>query len=193
MQVNYSTKKITSSLCLSTQLTLDETRTAPTITWSSDIYKEGEKYTLIMYDPNSVTTSGTYIHWVLINISGNSASANTKNNIILPYFRPKPPDYKEHCYTFELYSQGKKMLPLPLKNINRDMSISRLKTTIGLGSQVALTTVRFQGNPNARTSNARKLTSQKGGTRRRCGRGSGRRCGRGSGRSTRRRCGQLKK
>ena len=169
MQVNYSTKKITSSLCLSTQLTLDETRAAPTITWSSDIYKEGEKYTLIMYDPNSVTTSGTYIHWVLINISGNSTSANTKNNIILPYFRPKPPDYKEHCYTFELYSQGKKMLPL--KNINRDMSVSKLKTILGLGSQVALTTVRFQGNPNARTSNAHKLTSQKGGTRRRCGRG----------------------
>jgi len=163
-------------LCLSTHLSLDETRNAPTITWSSDIYKEGEKYTLIMYDPNSVTTSGTYIHWVLINISGNSASTNTKNNIILPYFRPKPPDYKEHCYTFELYSQGKKMLPLPLKNINRDMSVSRLKTTIGLGSQVALTTVRFQGNPNAR-----KLTSQKGGTRRRCGRGRGR----GRGRSTR--------
>jgi phosphatidylethanolamine-binding protein (PEBP) family uncharacterized protein len=191
MQVNYSTKKITSSLCLSTQLTLDETRTAPTITWSSDIYKEGEKYTLIMYDPNSVTTSGTYIHWVLINISGNSTSANTKNNIILPYFRPKPPDYKEHCYTFELYSQGKKRLHLNLskiQNINRDMTVSRLKTILGLDSQLALTTVRFQGNPNAR-----KLTSQKGGTRRRCGRGSGRRCGRGSGRSTRRRCGQLKK
>jgi len=71
-----------------------------------------------------------------------------------------------------LYSQGKKMLPLNLskiQNLNRDMSVSRLKTTIGLGSQVALTTVRFQGNPNAR-----KLTSQKGGTRRRCGRGRGR-------------------
>ena len=162
-------------MCLSTHLSLDETRDAPTITWSSDIYKEGEKYTLIMYDPNSVTTSGTYIHWVLINISGNSTNANpkTKNNIILPYFRPKPPDYKEHCYTFELYSQGKKMLPL--KNINRDMSVSKLKTILGLSSQVALTTVRFQGNPNAR-----KLTSQKGGTRRRCGRGrrNGRRCGR---------------
>ena len=72
MQVNYPTKKITSSLCLSTHLSLDETRDAPTIIWSSDSYKEGEKYTLIMYDPNSVTTSGTYIHWVLINISGNS-------------------------------------------------------------------------------------------------------------------------
>ena len=171
-------------MCLSTQLTLDETRNAPTITWSSDSYKEGEKYTLIMYDPNSVSTSGTYIHWVLINISGNSTSAKTKNNIILPYFRPKPPDYKEHCYTFELYSQGKKMLPL--KNINRDMSVSKLKTILGLSSQVALTTVRFQGNPNARISNARisnarKLTSQKGGTRRRCRR------------RTRRRCGQLKK
>ena len=91
MQVNYLTKKITSSVCLSTHLSLDETRNAPTITWSSNIYKEGEKYTLIMYDPNFVTTSGTFIHWVLINISGN------KNNIILPYFRPKPPDYKEHC------------------------------------------------------------------------------------------------
>ena len=192
MQVNYPTKKITSSLCLSTHLSLDETRDAPTIIWSSDSYKEGEKYTLIMYDPNSVTTSGTYIHWVLINISGNSTNANpnTKNNIILPYFRPKPPDYKEHCYTFELYSQGKKMLPL--KNINRDMSVSKLKTILGLGSQVALTTVRFQGNPNAlisnaHTSNARKLTSQKGGTRRRCGRGRRTR------RRTRQRCGQLKK
>ena len=178
MQVNYPTKKITSSLCLSTHLSLDETRDAPTIIWSSDSYKEGEKYTLIMYDPNSVSTSGTYIHWVLINISGNSTNANNKNNIILPYFRPKPPDYKEHCYTFELYSQGKKILPL--KNINRDMSVSRLKTILGLDSQVALTTVRFQGNPNAHN-----LTSQKGGTRRRCGR----RCRR----RTRRRCGQLKK
>ena len=186
MQVNYSTKKITSSLCLSTHLSLDETRNAPTITWSSDSYKEGEKYTLIMYDPNSVTTSGTYIHWVLINISGNS-SANTKNNIILPYFRPKPPDYKEHCYTFELYSHGKKMLPLNLskiQNINRDMSVSRLKIIIGLDSQLALSTVRFQGNPNAHTS-----TTKKGGTRRRTTRRT-----RGRTRQrTKRRCVQLKK
>ena len=103
MQVNYLTKKITSSLCLSTHLSLDDTRNAPTVTWSADSYKEGEKYTLIMYDPNSVSKSGTFIHWILINISGNS-SVNAKNNLILPYFRPKPPDYKEHCYTFELYS-----------------------------------------------------------------------------------------
>lgn len=159
-------------MCLSTQLSLDETRNVPTITLSSDSYKEGEKYTLIMYDPNSVSTSGTYIHWVLINISGN------KNNIILPYFRPKPPDYKEHCYTFELYSQGKNMLPLNLskiQNINRDMTVSRLKTILGLDSQAALTTVRFQGNPNARN-----LTAKKGGTKRR------------TRRRTRRRCGQLK-
>jgi len=172
-------------LCLSTHLSLDETRNAPTITWSSDIYKEGEKYTLIMYDPNSVTTSGTYIHWVLINISGNST--NTKNNIILSYFRPKPPDYKEHCYTFELYSQGKKMLPLNLskiQNLNRDMSVSRLKTILGLDSQAALTTVRFQGNPNARN-----LTAKKGGTKRR----TRRRTRRITRRITRRRCGQLKK
>ena len=55
---------------------------------------------------------------------------------------------------------------LPLKNINRDMSVSRLKTILGLGSQVPLTTLRFQGNPNARNLTTKKT----GGTRRRCGR-----------------------
>jgi len=100
MIVNYSTKKITSVSLSRPNILLAESRKQPTITWIQN--NKRELYTLIMYDPNSISKSGTFIHWLVINIPENNIN---RGNIILPYFPPTPPDNNPHYYTFELYSQ----------------------------------------------------------------------------------------
>ena len=59
-------------------------------------------YTFIMYDPDSVSSTGTLIHWVVINIRDNLK----KGKVLLPYREPTPPQNTGyHHYTFLLFEQ----------------------------------------------------------------------------------------
>lgn len=60
-------------------------------------------YTLILYDPNAVTSTGYYIHWVITNIPGNSIK---NGDTVLSYTGPHPPKNSGiHHYIFSLYKQ----------------------------------------------------------------------------------------
>jgi phosphatidylethanolamine-binding protein (PEBP) family uncharacterized protein len=86
---------------------LSQTSSMPNVKINDLGYKY---YTLIMYDPDAI--KGNYWHWILSNIKSNNADAinvtNAKENIVLDYNGPNPPDAKKHRYIFELYGSQEK-------------------------------------------------------------------------------------
>ncbi|KAK9766892.1 hypothetical protein K7432_003682 [Basidiobolus ranarum] len=70
--------------------------------------KEGEKYTLIMTDPDAPSrespTLGEWRHWVVGNVTGDDLS---KADVVTKYFGPgPPPGTGYHRYIFLLYRQN---------------------------------------------------------------------------------------
>lgn len=102
-------------------------------------------YTLILYDPNSVSSSGTYIHWIVVNIFGNNIK---KGNHIMPYVGPHPPKNTGiHNYTFELYKQLTKYNANISWDINeRDMNINNLKTKLNLMQSTLIKKLIFRSS-----------------------------------------------
>lgn len=85
-------------------------------------------YTLILYDPDAV--SGTYIHWVIINITSNDIKTG---NIIIPYKGPTPPPKSgKHRYIFGLYKQNRENNVKPINE--RVIEINKLKEMLKLNS-----------------------------------------------------------
>lgn len=99
-----------------------ETQIQPEIKFNFDSNK---LYTLIMYDPDSV--SGTHIHWLVININNNIK----KGKILLPYKGPAPPPKSgKHRYIFELYEQENMLNLEPFEN--RIITINSLKNQLNI-------------------------------------------------------------
>lgn len=96
-------------------LKISETQIEPNIKLNVNSNK---LYTLVLYDPDAV--NGTYIHWVLVNITNNDIKTG---NIIIPYKGPAPPQKTgKHRYIFNLYEQVRenKMAPLEQKVFELD-------------------------------------------------------------------------
>ena len=88
-------------------------------------FDSNKLYTLIMYDPDSV--SGTHIHWLVININNNIKNGK----ILLPYKGPAPPPKSgKHRYTFELYEQENMLNLEPFEN--RIITINSLKNQLNI-------------------------------------------------------------
>ena len=80
-------------------LTVSETQAEPHIKLNVNPNK---LYTLVLYDPDAI--SGTYIHWIKINITNSDIKTG---NIIIPYKAPSPPPKTgKHHYIFNLYEQN---------------------------------------------------------------------------------------
>ena len=99
-----------------------ETQIQPELKFNFD---SNNLYTLIMYDPDSV--SGTHIHWLVININNNIKNGK----ILLPYKGPAPPPKSgKHRYTFELYEQENMLNLEPFEN--RIITINSLKNKLNI-------------------------------------------------------------
>ena len=99
-----------------------ETQIQPELKFNFD---SNNLYTLIMYDPDSV--SGTHIHWLVININNNIKNGK----ILLPYKGPAPPPKSgKHRYTFELYEQENMLNLEPFEN--RIITINSLKNQLNI-------------------------------------------------------------
>jgi phosphatidylethanolamine-binding protein (PEBP) family uncharacterized protein len=80
-------------------LSVSETQVEPEIKLNIN---PNNLYTLVLYDPDAV--SGTYIHWIKVNITNNDMKTG---NIIIPYKGPAPPPKTgKHRYIFNLYQQN---------------------------------------------------------------------------------------
>jgi len=96
MEIYYGIKKVNQNF-----LSPSETSVQPNVRYYAgpDLY-----YTLILHDPDAVTDTGYYIHWVITNIPGDSIE---KADIILPYTGPKPPKIREYIDIYFLYINKK--------------------------------------------------------------------------------------
>ena len=110
-------------------LTPEQTQLQPSVTYMSS---PNELYTLILHDPNAVTTTNSknHIHWLIINIPGSSLhNSNINNgNILLPYKGPAPPPNSGiHNYIFELYKQPNRLNVSPMNDNDRVRSLNYFK------------------------------------------------------------------
>ncbi len=103
-------------------LSVSETQVEPNIKLNVNPNK---LYTLLLYDPDGI--SGTYIHWIRVNITNNDMKTG---NIIIPYKGPAPPpNTGKHRYIFNLYEQNElnKMSQLEERIIELDILENKLK------------------------------------------------------------------
>jgi len=102
---------------------VSETQVEPEIRLNVDPNK---LYTLVLYDPDAV--SGTYIHWIKVNITNNDMKTG---NIIIPYKGPAPPPKTgKHRYIFNLYQQNGKNKMVSFQQ--RAVELNDLKNKLGV-------------------------------------------------------------
>lgn len=123
-------------------------------------FDSNKLYTLIMYDPDSV--SGTHIHWLVININNNIKNGK----ILLPYKGPAPPPKSgKHRYTFELYEQENMLNLEPFKN--RIIPINSLKNQLNIvDNYIAKIKFISQNESGGKSRRNRKSRSRRSRSRR---------------------------
>ena len=137
-----------------------ETQIQPELKFNFD---SNNLYTLIMYDPDSV--SGTHIHWLVININNNIKNGK----ILLPYKGPAPPPKSgKHRYTFELYEQENMLNLEPFEN--RIIPINSLKNQLNIVDN-CIAKIKFisqneSGGKSRRNRKSRSRRSRKSRSRR---------------------------
>jgi phosphatidylethanolamine-binding protein (PEBP) family uncharacterized protein len=113
MNISFKNKKVDNKIILK-KYTLQ----SPTVKLLLD---KNKYYTFIMYDPNSVSSTGTWIHWVIVNIQDNLKNGQ----VLLPYYSPTPPQNTGyHHYTFLLLEQTTIISNVIL--LTRDMTLQEL-------------------------------------------------------------------
>ena len=118
IEIYYNNKKLVNNEFLKPS----ETQIKPEIKFD---YNSHKLYTLIMYDPDSV--SGTHIHWLVENINNNI----NNGTVLLPYKGPAPPPKSgKHRYIFELYEQENMLNLEPFEN--RIITINYLKNQLNI-------------------------------------------------------------
>ena len=128
-----------------------ETQIQPELKFNFDSNK---LYTLIMYDPDSV--SGTHIHWLVININNNIKNGK----ILLPYKGPAPPPKSgKHRYIFELYEQENMLNLEPFEN--RIIAINSLKNQLNIVDNCIAKIKFISQNESGGKSKKRKKRSKK--------------------------------
>lgn len=143
-------------------LTPEQTQMQPSVTYMSS---SNELYTLILHDPNAVTTTNSknHIHWLLINIPGSSINNGNINNgtILLPYKGPAPPPNSGiHNYIFELYKQPNKIDGTPMNDNDRVKSLDDFKQYRNPSNLIA--TIKFVSRNSSDKTTGGKSRKRKG-------------------------------
>jgi hypothetical protein len=135
MQISYNQNPI----MLDQKMTQEATQFQPNISY----YADPEKYyTLIMYDPDAVTSTNNFVHWTVTNIKGNQI---TSGNPLLPYYGPHPPPGSgTHHYIFELFKQDQPTsISVTLSEVDREISKEELYNKLGLTGKTPEQTTQF--------------------------------------------------
>jgi len=132
-------------------LTKSTTQMQPKLIYNT---KPNKLYTLMMYDPNVV--AGNYLHWLIINISGNKIDSGT---ILLPYKGPNPPvNSGIHHYIFILLEQSVEIISNKWEENERIMQMNKLYDKLNLKKLREIGTTYFQIKSQVGGKRIRKKT-----------------------------------
>ena len=144
--------------------------TVPNVDFEDQL-KDGQYYTLIMFDPNAPTKikNRVHVHWIIINIQKNT---NFDIDTLLAYTGPNPPPGSGvHNYIFKLYKQPT-VISFDIINDKRSISISKLLkqlqlTNKNVGSSVSFTCTASSSSGGKRSRRHSRRRSRKLSRRRR--------------------------
>jgi phosphatidylethanolamine-binding protein (PEBP) family uncharacterized protein len=112
-------------------------------------------YTLVLYDPDAV--GGTYIHWVITNITNNNIKSG---NIIIPYKGPAPPPKSgKHRYIFNLYKQNRVNNSEEINE--RQISIDNLREKFKISNPIYITQFISENESGGRKYRTKKKKTNK--------------------------------
>jgi phosphatidylethanolamine-binding protein (PEBP) family uncharacterized protein len=112
-------------------------------------------YTLVLYDPDAV--GGTYIHWVITNITNNNIKSG---NIIIPYKGPAPPPKSgKHRYIFNLYKQNRVNNSEEINE--RQISIDNLRENFKISNPIYITQFISENESGGRKYRTKKKKTNK--------------------------------
>jgi phosphatidylethanolamine-binding protein (PEBP) family uncharacterized protein len=176
MIIEYSKIKITNKNLLN--LSKVSAAHVPNVDFEDQL-KDGQYYTLIMFDPNAPTIvkNRVHVHWIIINIQKNT---NFDIDTLLVYTGPNPPPGSGvHNYIFKLYKQStvitKDISKDILKDITTDkrsISISHLLKQLQLTNHNLVSSISFtctassSNNKKSRRCYRRRSRRQKSKSRR---------------------------
>ena len=138
MQISYNHGK--PLIIQSQKMTQEATQNQPEVSYTTT--DPNAYYTLIMYDPDAVTSVNNFVHWVVTNIKGNQISSG---NHLLPYYGPHPPPGSgRHHYIFELFKQDDSTpLSVTLSEEDRKIGKEDLYNKLGLTGKTPEQTMQF--------------------------------------------------
>uniref|UniRef100_A0A6C0KUL8 Large ribosomal subunit protein mL38 n=1 Tax=viral metagenome TaxID=1070528 RepID=A0A6C0KUL8_9ZZZZ len=143
MKISYNYNSITYGQLI----TKEEANTEPNVEYTA--YPD-TLYTLLIYDPDAVTDTHNFIHWLVVNINGEKID---EGKHLLSYTGPNPPPNSGlHHYKFELFTQPA-VIPID-DSIERTIPMSELYKKLNLTKE------------NKRDSFLFKVQSQTGGRKR---------------------------
>jgi len=162
MKFLYNNKEIING----TNLTPFQARLEPTVEYNTNPNKF---YTLIMYDPDAVV--GNYLHWVVINIPGNSIS---NGNQVFNYKGPAPPPGSGiHRYIFLVFEQAgiinAPSIPESKRAMSFDTLYGLLNTELHLHSTAYFTSENYNRGGRKRKRNDKSSKTKKRKVRRKKG------------------------
>jgi hypothetical protein len=138
MKISYNQNK--SLIKKDETMTQEATHVEPNVLYIST--DPNSLYTLIMYDPDAVTSANNYVHWTVTNIRGTDIKSGTH---LLPYYGPHPPPGSgKHHYIFELFKQENATpITVTLSEEDRKISKSVLYEKLGLTGKTPDQTTQF--------------------------------------------------
>jgi len=153
MKIVYNNTEVTKGLFL----TPLQAHSEPKVEYNA---KPNSLYTLIMYDPDAVV--GNYLHWVVINISGNNVQGGQQ---LLNYKGPAPPQGTGiHRYIFLIFEQANRINSQNIPESKRAMSLDALYSLLNaefhLNSSAYFTSENTSGG-RKRKRNNKSVTTKK--------------------------------
>jgi len=156
MQISYNQNK--SLIKKDETMTQEATKFEPNVSYIPT--DPNSLYTLIMYDPNAITSANNYVHWTVTNIRGADISSG---NQLLPYYGPHPPPGSgTHHYIFELFKQDNiTPIAVTLSEEDRKIPLDQLYKTLGLTGKTPDQTTQFIVESLTKTTGGKNITRKR--------------------------------
>jgi hypothetical protein len=156
MQISYNESQ--TPIILGQKLTKEDTQVEPIVSYIPT--DPNSLYTLIMYDPNAVTSANNYVHWVVTNIRGADIKSGTH---LLPYYGPHPPPGSgTHHYIFELFKQDDATpITVTLSEEDRKIRKEDLYVKLGLTGKTPEQTTQFIVDSLTKTTGGKNITRKR--------------------------------
>jgi len=152
MQIRYNQTPI----ILGQKLTQYATQIEPNVSYSTD---PNSLYTLIMYDPDAVTSANNYVHWTATNIKGSNISSG--NQLLLYYGPHPPPGSGTHHYIFELFRQDDATPIAVTLSEDRKIPLNQLYKKLGLTGKTPDQTTQFIVESNPESTGGKNITRKR--------------------------------